>query len=332
MAGCCAPGPPPGLRPDSPLPREVQLETPLEARGRSHEVAVRSGRLWIRALQPESEWTLAPSDGLPRAGCFGFEPPRALVAVSADGDNLVVVGETGRVFYAKLSSYDAGRGFDWVDEFGLLWKDEVVLPERQRAFAISHRGADAGYYEDIDGNRFPMSFGVSTLYALDASGQRIRYADPWLEPDWSHLFFTPLRGRFLAVNLAASASTLFVIDASGELWTRLADYDTSGENPLPGWYTYERGLRPGRNVRTLPGWDWVRQPRPPAEVTREITILQTGQGNDARELRVRGRDERGRAGFWTKPIAAPTWSFVAVPGWQVRDDELLRPLPGAERL
>jgi hypothetical protein len=238
-----------------------------------------------------------------------------VASVSADGDNLIAAADDGHVYYAKFEPYTEEGAFEWIDEFGLLWMvDTVRLPEGVRACAISHRSFDVGYYEDIDGNRFEASVGVSTLYTLSADGQTIRYADPWLEPDWSHVFFTPKRGRFVALNLSVSASTLFVIDAQGEMWTRLADYDTSGENPIPGWYSYERAFRDGDNVRTLPGWGWKRQPDIEGRITSAITILQNGEGNAARELRVAGFGPEGRPGYFSKPIAEETWTFVPVGG------------------
>jgi hypothetical protein len=50
-----------------------------------------------------------------------------------------------------------------------------------------------------------------------------------------------------------------------------------------------------------------------AAITRHITILQNGQGNGARELRVAGRNEAGETGYWTKAIFDNAWSFKAIP-------------------
>ncbi|MHC4390778.1 MAG: hypothetical protein ACYS22_05590 [Planctomycetota bacterium] len=303
------------------LPGQVSIKRSTESFGRDYDVAVRDGRIWIRRRAQEGAWRLLPPDGRPS---IGGEAPDRVASVSADGDNLIAAADDGHVYYAKFEPYTEEGAFEWIDEFGLLWMvDTVRLPEGVRAYAISHRSFDVGYYEDIDGNRFEASVGVSTLYTLSADGQTIRYADPWLEPDWSHVFFTPKRGRFVALNLSVSASTLFVIDAQGEMWTRLTDYDTSGENPIPGWYSYERAFRDGDNVRTLPGWGWERQPDVEGRITSAITILQNGEGNAARELRVAGFGPKGRPGYFSKPIAAETWTFVPVGGLVLREEDVL---------
>jgi hypothetical protein len=85
-----------------------------------------------------------------------------------------------------------------------------------------------------------------------------------------------------------------------DLWTRFADYDTQGGKPGHD-YSYERvgldDLDP-LDPRTLdpnmplPGEGWISHASIPTEghgaVSQEITILQTGLGNAAREVRVVG--------------------------------------------
>jgi hypothetical protein len=250
---------------------------------------------------PSGPWRILPPDGLPRNDERDLDgPPPVVRAISADGDNLVALGDDGLVYYMKL--HDGG----WITNWGLPVGDPLYRREPFRSLAISHRGPFAACYEDIDGNRFPISAGVTTLYALSADGRSIGYADPWLDGGFARRIALPRRDRLVAQALSASASTLFVIDAAGRAFTRLADFDTMGDNPVLG-YTWERGEHCDR---TLPGEDWVEQPPIPGKVTARITILQTGEGNARRELRVEGVDASGAGGYWRKAIRDPAWSFV----------------------
>jgi hypothetical protein len=109
------------------------------------------------------------------------------------------------------------------------------------------------------------------------------------------------------------------------MYTRLADFDVAGSDPMGIKYTYipyESNL-PGTSFFShltewaLPLEDWRKQPPIPlaglAAITRHITVLQNGQGNSARELRVAGLNESGETGYWTKAIFDDTWSFKPVP-------------------
>jgi hypothetical protein len=46
-----------------------------------------------------------------------------------------------------------------------------------------------------------------------------------------------------------------------------------------------------------------------AAVTKNITIIQTGEGNAARELRIQGRNRAGQYGYYFKKIFDPSWNF-----------------------
>jgi hypothetical protein len=118
---------------------------------------------------------------------------------------------------------------------------------------------------------------------------------------------------------------MFVINEAGEMYTRLADFDAIGCDPLFFKYTYipYKSDLPGTDYFSnlsewgLPAEDWRPQPPIPlagkAALTRHITILQNGQGNGARELRVAGLNEAGETGYWTKAIFGDAWKFKVVP-------------------
>jgi hypothetical protein len=117
----------------------------------------------------------------------------------------------------------------------------------------------------------------------------------------------PDHGRFRAAAMSASASTIFVIDSAGRSFTRLADFDSLGLDPILryGWDRRRRTSPLDDDVYSLPPDPWREQPPLPGAATTDITILQTGQGNAARELRVGAPD-----GFWSKPIFGEQWQHV----------------------
>jgi hypothetical protein len=299
------------------LPADIVLKTETQTFGATHEFAILDGRIWWRA-RGKKEWALLPPDGLPAPkgrlealkeltaelplAPQPFERPKRVVRLSADGDNLISVSDEGRIHYTKVST------LEWTDVWGPpALKGPLEVKEVLRGLAMSHRKTA---YEDIDGNPHPVSAGVTTLYALSKDGRSLTFADPWLPPKFDHALCLPRQGAMIAAALAASASTIFVMDESGRSYTRLADFDTLGQDPaLP--YSYAREKRRGVKsvVRTLPAEDWKEQPKIPGAHTTRITIVQTGEGKAARELRVEGED-----GYWSKPIDAAAWKFESRPG------------------
>jgi hypothetical protein len=294
------------------LPERIVLKSPTRSFTSTHQLAIEDGRLWWKR-EGESAWGLTPPDGLPSARgrlealkelidlpgiAEPFVRPKKLTSLTADGENVIVVSDEGLVFYAKLPA------LEWTPVWGPAgFKAPLKIDFVHRGLAISHRKQA---YEDLDGNPHPVTAGVTTFYALSADGRTLSYADPWLPPQFNHRICLPRKNQFVGAALSASASTIFVIDAAGHAFTRLADFDTLGLNPgLP--YSWEREKRSGLKsvVRTLPPEDWKEQPPLPGPATTRITVLQTGEGNSARELRVEGAD-----GYWKKAIADPQWDFV----------------------
>ncbi|MFT3711659.1 MAG: hypothetical protein QM817_28815 [Archangium sp.] len=293
------------------LPDAVIIDTPTEATTSTHDIAVRDGILWWRKHgQP---WTILPPDGLPAPrgrlealkeltsdvplAPMPFRRPTSIERISADGDNLIAVSPEGRVYYVKLST------LEWVDVWGPQPIAAPLSVKGLDAFAMSHRKIP---YEDLDGNPHPISAGVTTLYALRGGGTQLVYADPWLPPNFERVMCLPERGVFVASSLAASASTLFVMDTAGRSFTRLVDFDIHGDNPaLPYSYAREKRTGPKSVVRTLPAPEWVSQPPIPGKHTLRIGIEQNGSTNADRELRV-----EGDGGWWRKRIVDPRWLFV----------------------
>lgn len=294
------------------LPERIHLKSPTRSFTSTHQLALEDGRLWWKA-EGEKAWSLVPPDGLPIGRgrleslkelidlpgvSDPFVRPKRLTSLTADGENVIVVSDEGLVFYAKLPA------LDWTHVWGPAgFKKPLKIDFVHRGLAISHRKQA---YEDIDGNPHPVTAGVTTFYALSGDGRTISYADPWLPPQFNHRICLPRKNQFIAASISASASTIFVVDAAGNSFTRLADFDTMGLNPgLP--YSWEREKRSGVKsvVRTLPSEDWKEQPPLPGTATTRITVLQTGEGNAARELRV-----ETDGGYFKKAINAAKWELV----------------------
>lgn len=296
---------------------ELTLKSETATFGARWDVALEDGRLYWRP-RGTSSWTLMPPDGLPApAGRLEalkelaadlplapepFIRPARLVRLSADGDNLLAVSDTGVGYYTKLST------LEWTDVWGPVGRRAPLrIDPSITAFAMSHRKIP---YEDLDGNPHPVTAGVTTVYSLHDEGRRLAYADPWLPPGWARSLCLPERNTFVASALSASASTIFVMDATGRSFTRLADFDTIGDDPaLPSSWTRARRRGAEAVVRTLPGEPWRAQPPIPGRHGLRLTIVQTGTTNQDRLLRV-----EGDGGSWEKPITAPSWTFVRSEG------------------
>lgn len=303
----------------SEFPKQVVLKSATQSFTHEYDVSILGGEIWYRPrVVPAGDspkWELLDKTGLPGdvsshiIGLGRFDSPSTVTQLSSDGDNLIAIGNDGFVYYMKWGTRK------WVNKWGKPLSKKLQIPENIRSWSISHRGPFTGGYHDIDCNFHPVSAGVTTLYILSEDGLKIHYADPWLPANFSHQICGPLRNRFRARALSASSSTLFVISDAGEMYTRLADFDTLGHNPFLA-YSYERRVRDipkEKDVRSLPPEEWKKQPSIPlnqGRISSAITILQTGKGNDSRELRVEGVNGEGVRGFFSKRINDETWCFT----------------------
>jgi hypothetical protein len=238
-----------------------------------------------------------------------MQPNQSVVALAADGDNLVIVDDKMVVHYIKTNE------LQWQRRFGPF--PRILRAPQDGQLLMSHRGQAAGHFEDGLGVAHPIWAGVTTLFWISNHGTSLRFADPWLPSDFEYPVCLPRQGQFQAAAAAASASTLFVLGKDGSMYTRLADYDILGQNPfLP--YTYDphdRKTWRGIEKRLLPPENWEKQPPLPegSTVGRRIMIDQIGKGNQARILRVSGCDISGKTGYFEKKISAKAWVFVENP-------------------
>ncbi|MFP3091153.1 hypothetical protein LQZ21_12590 [Treponema sp. TIM-1] len=325
--------PPAGEDINGNFPETVYIKTRTQTFNTYHYYILKDGLIWYKGITPDSgprDWTIFMETGLPHN--FGdpyFYYPKYIVEIAADADELVALSDEGR-FYRICQDWIFSRQTKkWLDKQG--WPEMVGLyldhrTARNQAWTVGKRNDQVKYYEDPFGNQHHNGTQeIVTTYVLLEDGQEICYADPGLPTDFSRNFVGPERGAFKAAAISASASTLFLINDAGEMYTRIVDFDITGGDPMFFKYTYvpyESNLS-GTNYWSnltpwgLPSEDWKPQPAIPlngkAAVTRHITILQNGQGNAARELRVAGYNDQGETGYWSKPLEASDWTFVPVP-------------------
>jgi hypothetical protein len=315
------------------FPQAVHIKTKTQTFNAYHYYILKDGLIWYKGINGKSgpgEWALFMETGLPHnKKNRTFHNPAYIVEIAADADELVALSEEGR-FYRICFEWIALRPTKaWIEKQG--WPILTVLTHDSRtvkniAWSLGKRNDQVKYYEDPFGNQHHNgTMDIATIYVLMEDGQEICYADNGLPADFSRNYIGPERGRFKSVAISASASTMFLINEAGEMYTRMADFDIVGCDPMLFKYTYVPYKSPlsGTDYPSnltpwaLPPEDWRVQPSIPLEgaaaVTRYITILQNGRGNAARELRVAGINEAGETGYWSKAIYDTAWRFVPVP-------------------
>jgi len=328
LAGGAAP-------PLPPLPQAIHLKTPEQTFSRRYDYALRGGRIYWKLRQPElgapePRWALLGPAGLPfQESGPRADDPKHIVSIAADSTGLVAVADDDRIFDIQIDDLWKGK-FLWYYGWGFPWRvlpGPAWLPREHRAWTYSLLNLGAIYSEDMDGNPHAI-IAVDSVFVLPPDGRSLWFDDPWLPPNkFDFRIAGPERGAFAAVNISASGSLLMVIDRRGRIYTRLIDFDSVGGNPGIN-YSYERrhfgyrGTGAGAllrallpmflDVRSLPADPWHRQPDvTEGKITDRITVLQTGEGNMARELRVEGTGGGGATGYWHKMVHAERWVFRA---------------------
>jgi len=315
------------------FPEAVYIKTRTQTFNLYHYYVLNDNRIWYKSIDPEHEpanWTLFTETGLPHNDLKqSFIKTNAVTEISADADELMALSVEGNIYSYSFDKTMAMRANAWIDKQGWPMPEQFYFDRRtaqNRAWALGKRNKHVLYYEDIFGNQHHNgTMEIATIYVLLADGQEICFGDPGLPSDFSRNFIGPERGAFKSISLSASASTMLVMNEAGEMYTRLVDFDTMGCDPMFFKYTYipytsdlsGTDYFSNLNEWALPSEDWRSQPRIPlagkAAVTRYITILQNGQGNGARELRVAGLNKAGETGYWCKQIFDDVWEFITAP-------------------
>ncbi|MFA6856108.1 MAG: hypothetical protein WCR31_02765 [Treponema sp.] len=316
------------------LPEHIYIATLTQTFAHGYEFCISRGKIMMKKKN-SSSWELFQKTGLPFStkvqlpNTGWFLPPESITEIAADDDTLTAFDNFGRMYVCPLAKNHFDKKFAWSCGFGWPDKKQLVqnkLVENKRGWATGTRRGNIEWYTDRFGNEHHWgTMGVTTVYFLTKNGQEIRFTDSGLPADLSKTILGPERGSFIAENISASGSTLFLIDKSGTMYTRLIDYDTMGCDPMFFKYTYIAEKQPykGSDYRSnftrwgLPNEDWYRQPDIPLQekalLTKYICIFQDGKGNNARILRVAGLSSDGSTGYYWKNIADKKWQFEKVP-------------------
>jgi len=337
--------------------------TSIDAIDSKYFYAIREGRIWFKPIAAHRDacWKLFDENG------YINKRRSRLISLSTDGNNIIAVDENRTIHYAKTNRVICQISFDcpqwkiiqsivkwkekWFSMDGVslivnLFKNPILHPpQNARSIAISHKGPDTMYYTDMNGKKHPDPYvGVTTIYVLNEDGTRIFFADPWLYNKFKNEITGPEDGRFKAETLAASGSTIMLFQRArnecgeeiNKIYTRFADFDSIGSNPALK-ATYNRNNRVPL-VRYLPSEDWIQQPCIPlsgkARLTKNIAILQTGWGQNNRQLRVQGQDANNRNGYYFKNIYDTIWTFEITDNVVIEEAEFLPdsvPLTGFEQ-
>jgi hypothetical protein len=304
-------GPPPTwpAAPARLLPKRIYLRTSTRTFNRRYAFAVLRGEIY--AQQPGGQWRRMP---LPP--CFAGR----VTSISADDDELVALDGSRRIFTMDNASKDPST-FNWTSRWGTpFWAGPgYQLPGGIVAWSWSVVSPlEDGRWTDPAGNHTAIGAGkVSHVWALRTGGRRLSFWDPWLPLDESYGMCGPYRGRFRAVNLSASGSTIFVIGPRGDMFTRLYDFDLSGHDRFFFRYSYanQRGAGDGAPIQ-LPAAGWVHHPKVPGPITSAISIHKVGRDTVHRIMRV-----GGIGGYWEKDVTQldpRAWRFHATGSTQGR--------------
>jgi hypothetical protein len=347
------------------FPEAVRIKTPTRTFNLFFYFALsEDGRIWVKSIPGAHEktetvapdWQLFLGTGLPYdLAKADFTTPRRIVAINADLDEVMVVSDDHRHYSLRWFENPVFKETTppgtWSDQYGwpvegpLVWDGRVA---RNRGWAIGRRTRTHVLFEDIAGRTHDGGGGLSTYYFLGADGTSIAFSDSGLPPDFSHTIGGPERSTFVAEAMEVCADTIFVINAYGELCTRMVDFDTNGADTMFFVYSYDRA-DPRKDAIAIPAEDWLAHKPIPlegqAQIAARITIALTGKHNQDRELRVAGYGPDRQPGYYYKQIfrqaegsatreEIDTWTFRPDETVSLEPDWLLDPAdtdPAAER-
>ncbi len=296
---------------------------------------LKRGKLVEVPLEKAVQWHLHDRSGGPKlpSGVTIEEIQVANEAIFARGsDNIMYFYSPGvkrvgeRVKWGSYGFFDKGTLTfpktmrDWTAGASVQMK-----PWQRRGLHFTNPYTDVdSYYGD---GTSKIAHGVTiTLGVIPAHGHTIQDWDTGLPPDLHRGFLTPDRGRVQARRVAQAGSVWLVLgyDRYGMpgLYKRTRNYETHGACIGMKHSCEPKEAAPdstqviidlGDAVRTIPleGWSQIAFPHLEglACITDRMSVHCTGEGDAAREIRLEGRDESGRIGFYFKTLHQSWWSF-----------------------
>ncbi|PTU29039.1 hypothetical protein [Stenotrophobium rhamnosiphilum] len=296
------------------LPARVHLRGTRESYTAKHYVAVREGRLFVKANEEVTGTQEMWREML---------VPRCLQGkvseVSADGTVVLALNQARDIYSWDSANYGPGAS-GWTRRWGApFWTDMgEAIPADVRDWATSHTSGSSDDVNYIDSaGREQAIYGILTVYALRGDGLRITYMDPWLPSDESREVCGPERGTVPMAGLTGSGSTVMVVGRDGRIYTRLYEFDVSGGNAVFFDYSWQDQENVAAPLLQLPAPDWIAHSTIPGRFTNRLSLRKLPPDTRHRIMRVEGWDSSGRTGYWQKDIAERKWKFV-------RTDEAIR--------
>lgn len=300
------------------LPDEVLFRGRTETFNTLNEYAVREGRIYVKPVTDPGPWRelLVPP-------CLDGK----VTEISADGSVINALNGAREVY--TLDHADGSGPGAWTRRWGpFFWTDMGMrIPADVRDWDTSILNANTDEYFLDGAGRRQRPWGILTIYALRGDGRRITYFDPWLPSDESREVCGPQRGTVVMAGLAGSGSTVMVITSTGDIYTRLYEFDVSGANTVLLQYSWRDQDDVEAPRIQLPAPDWIHHGRVPGVATDRISLRKIMPGTEHRIMRVEGTSPEGTTGFFEKDLAEPAdaWRFVPT-GDTVRGNPL--PLDG----
>ena len=299
------------------FPEHIHFRTKRETFNSKYNFALRYSKVWVSRRE---------SDGSSKNWMeLSFHKElKKPIEISADSGHLIVIDSDKRIFSTRKALSEDPLKIKGTKRWGApLWLGKGYhLPQQYTNWSISFLSpVEDKFWIDPAGNKQGIGQGVSSLYLLDSTKQKIIYLDPWLPNDHSYQICTPQKGRFLAENISVSGSTLFIINKFGDMYVRTYDFDISGADDLFFNYTYDpkKGFGTRRDPGLLSGFftrrvipidGWIKQPKIKGKITDQITIFKKGAGANNRVLRVEGMQGNKTGFFQRETLYSKDWEFI----------------------
>lgn len=324
----------------------IELKSRTQTYTHTHEFVIHNDAVWTRKRGSQEEWGLVYFDGITPveissdgANLGVLDQARRVhykkIIKEFRGDKLTPDQRETVTQPDFAIARDKSTKINWKQSWfthpqlhhvvNLFTEKHLYLASDRRAWAFSHRGFYNDHFDD--GAQLQHRTGsCTTLCVLEKSGKVISLHDPWSPKHAKMQIFLPdtETTSFVADNMAVSASTFMVIGYESRLGgreealcirTALKDLDSLGWNPMHHYGYFPDAQKP--DMQVVPLESWRDHPLPLAVqegkgfITKNITIVQTGEGNASRRLLVEGRNENGVAGYYFKNIDEKEWQFQA---------------------
>ena len=129
------------------FPANIYIKTRTQTFNSYYQFLLSEGKIYYKGLdgdEPE-QWELMKKTGLPgKKFSPGFEKPREIVEISADGNQLVALSDDGRFYRIVFTPGVRYRAWTWLQKQGFpssspLYADQVILNNRGWSMGTRHK-------------------------------------------------------------------------------------------------------------------------------------------------------------------------------------------------